>query len=229
LSNFVRATDNFQITTLAPKSDFSAVVRAIQSFGRLHVIASPRVLAENQNEAKIEITEKIPYVDSTATSVGSTTGVSTSTVEQVEFETVGIRLSVTPILGSNDEVTLKIHQDVSEVVDFFKSVPVTDSRLIDTRFLTRDRQTIVIGGLMKERTAKNDNGIPLLMDIPLLGWLVSGKDTKREKIELLVFITPTVVEPGSIANVSSEYKHELVRKNREYRQDEYREFLDDVH
>lgn len=228
LSNFLRANDAFQITTLDPTSDFSGVVRALQSYGRLHVIATPRVLTLNQNEAKIEITEKIPYIDATATTSGSTSGITTSSVEEVEFEIVGIKLHVTPFIGEDDSITLKIRQEVSEVVDFFESVPVTDNRLIDTRFVTQNEQTIVIGGLMKQRTAENDDGIPWLMDLPLLGWLFSGKDTRKEKVELLVFITPRIVEPGSIAAIDSEFKREWIRKNREYGQDTYQEFLDDV-
>lgn len=228
LSNFLRADDSFQVTTLDPTSDFSGIVRALQSYGRLHVIATPRVLAMNQTEAKIEITEKIPYIDATATTSGSATGITTSSVEEVEFEIVGIRLHVTPSIGTDGSITLKIHQEVSEVVDFFQSVPVTDSRLIDTRFVTNDRETIVIGGLMKERTRQTDDGIPWLMDIPLLGWLFSGTDTQKEKIELLVFITPRIVEAGSIGSVSSEFKREFIRKNYEYGQESYQEFLDDV-
>lgn len=228
LSNFLRSDDAFQITTLDPTSDFSGVVRALQSYGKLHVIATPRVLALNQNEARIEITEKIPYIDSTATTSGSTSGITTSSVEEVEFEIVGIKLHVTPFVGEDDTITLKIHQEVSEVVDFFQSVPVTDNRLIETRFVTKDRQTIVIGGLMKQRTAENDDGIPWLMDLPLLGWLFSGTDTQKEKVELLVFITPRIIESGSIADVNSEFKREWIRKNREYGQEHYQEFLDDV-
>jgi type II secretory pathway component GspD/PulD (secretin) len=228
VSNFLRASDAFEVTTLDPGSEVTSVIRALQTFGRLHVIATPRVLALNQHEAKIEILEKIPYVDSTATTSGGATGVTTSTVQEVEFEEVGIRLHVTPVLGSTDEVTLKIRQEVSEVVDFFLDVPVTDTRLIDTRFVVRDRQTIVIGGLMKERTKQNEDGVPLLMQIPLLGWLFSGRDTTREKVELLVFITPRIVGAEDVSDIASEFKQELRAKSGEYRQDEYREFLDDV-
>lgn len=227
-SNFLTPADDFQVTILDPTSDFSSVVRALQEYGKLHVIASPRVLALNQSEARIEITEKVPYVDSTATSSGSATGVSTSTVEEVEFEIVGIKLQVTPTLGENDQITLKVHQEVSEVVDFFNDVPVTDTRLIDTKFVARDRETIVIGGLMKERTVESETGIPMLMDIPLIGFAFRSTTTIREKVELLIFLTPHIVEPADVRGISSEFKGEFIRKNFEYGQPEYKEQLDDV-
>lgn len=227
LSDFLQESDNFSVRTVGDTSQITAVLRAIQEYGRLHVIASPRVLAINQELAKIEILERIPYIESTNTTTGDTTGVSTSSVQQVEFEEVGIRLHVTPVLAENKTVILKVMQEVSEVVDFFAGVPVTDSRLVDTRFVVNDRETIVIGGLLKERVRKDESGVPVLMDIPLLGKLFRGETTSRENVELLVFMTPRIVRPGEVSGVNSEFKRELQRKSEEYRQD-YRETLDDV-
>lgn len=227
LSDFLQESDNFSVRTVGNSSEITAVLRAIQEYGRLNVIASPRVLAINQELAKIEILERIPYIESTNTTTGDTTGVSTSSVQQVEFEEVGIRLHVTPVLAENKTVILKVMQEVSEVVDFFAGVPVTDSRLVDTRFVVNDRETIVIGGLLKERVRKDEAGVPILMDVPLIGRLFRGETTTRENVELLVFMTPRIVRPGEVSGINSEFKRELQRKSEEYRQD-YRETLDDI-
>jgi type II secretory pathway component GspD/PulD (secretin) len=227
LSDFLQESDNFSVRTVGDTSQITAVLRAIQEFGRLHVIASPRVLAINQELAKIEILERIPYIESTNTTTGDTTGVSTSSVQQVEFEEVGIRLHVTPVLAENKTVILKVMQEVSEVIDFFAGVPVTDTRLVDTRFVVNDRETIVIGGLLKERTRKDEAGVPILMDVPLIGRLFRGETSTRENVELLVFMTPRIVRPGEVSGINSEFKRELQRKSEEYRQD-YRETLDDI-
>lgn len=227
LSDFLRPSEDFRIATLGDKTDVEVVLQALQSYGRLHVIANPRVLAVNHQEAKIEIIERVPYIEATATTTTTADGAGATTVQQVEFEEVGIRLHVTPVLGDGDEITLKILQEVSEVVDFFQTVPVTDSRKVDTRFVVGDRQTIAIGGLLKERTKKNRSGVPLLMDIPLLGRFFSGEDVVREKVELLVFITPRIVERGEVEGISSEFKREIRLKSAEYGVP-YREYLDDV-
>lgn len=229
VTNFLQSLNSgFSIATVADKYDLDAALQAVQSFGRLHVIASPRVIALNQETAKIEIIEKVPYVQATATTTGDENGVSSSTVEEVEFEEVGIKLHVTPALGESEEITLRVDQEVSEVINFFKSIPVTDNRKVDTRFVVNDRETIVIGGLLKERTRDDESGIPYLMDIPWLGALFSGKTTVREKVELLVLITPRIVRQGELAGVASEYKREYWNKSDEYRQGKYREFVDDV-
>ncbi|MBI4882398.1 MAG: hypothetical protein HY812_22455 [Planctomycetes bacterium] len=229
LTDFLRPADNFQLITRGDHEDMESTLQALQRFGKLRVIANPRVLALNHELAKIEIIERVPYIEATATTTGASdgSGVGTSTVEQVEFEEVGIRLHVTPVLGEGDSVTLKIMQEVSEVVEYFHEVPVTDQRTVDTRFVVNDRETIVIGGLLKERARETEDGIPYLMHIPFLGNLFKGMDKTYEKVELLIFITPRIVREGEVAGISSEYKRELIRKTEEYRQ-QYQEFLEDV-
>jgi len=229
VTNFLsNISSGFSIATVADQYDLTAALQAIQTFGRLHVVASPRVIAINQEEAVIEILERVPFIQATATTTGDENGVSSSTVEEVEFEEVGIKLNVTPVLGESNEITLKVNQEVSEVINFFNSVPVTDNRKVNTRFVVNDRETIIIGGLLKERTRDDEDGIPWLMDIPWLGAAFSNKRTIREKVELLVLITPRIVRQGEFAGVTSEYKRELINKSDEYRQGKYREFADDV-
>lgn len=226
-SDLLPTADDFTVTALSASADLSAVLNTIQTFGRLHVIASPRVLAINQEKAIIEIISKIPYIQSTNTTNGNDAGVSTTSVQQVEFEETGIKLHVTPVLGEGDEVTLKVEQDVAELVEFFNGVPVTDNRKVNTRFVVRDRETIVIGGLLKERRHEIEEGIPWLMELPLVGPLFSRIENETEKIELLVFITPRIVSQGEVMGVSAEYRRELMNKSVEYHQG-YQENLDDI-
>lgn len=137
-TDFLQTASDFTFTTIGLKSDVDVILQALQQFGTLHVIANPRVIALNHELAKIDIIERIPYIEATATTTTEANGAGSSTVEQVEFEEVGIRLHVTPVLGDGDLITLKIIQEVSEVVDFFNGVPVTDERNVDTKFVVSD-------------------------------------------------------------------------------------------
>jgi|GEM_PF-2598372 len=209
-TDLLTASQGVNVTAQGDKALISGALRMLSQFTRVNVISHPNVLAKNEQAATIDIIEEIPYVESTVTTTGDPSqGVGSSAVETVEFKEVGIKLKVTPSIMKNGCITLAIDQDVSEHIDTFNGVPVVNHRHIITTFTVLDRKTILIGGLLKEFSFDEEEGVPLLMDMPLLGFLFRGTTRRTEKVELVVMITSSILDPKEGAGLVSQYRMDL--------------------
>ena len=189
-----RATFSFA----GDKAAIEGALHALKGLTRIEILSRPKILTKNDEEAKMEIIEEVPYIKSTATATVDSNGAGTSTVEEVEFKEVGLKLKVTPHIKGNNCVELKIVQDASEQMGTFLDIPVVDRRLIDTKLEVKDGDTVVIGGLIKTQDTDEVRGVPFLMDIPLLGNLFKRTRKVSEKRELIIMLTPMVVEAGEM-------------------------------
>ncbi len=204
-----------EFTIAGDNADINGALNLLSKLTRVNVISRPNVVAKSGKEASIDITEDIPYVETTVTTNADPTqqGLGSQTMESVEFIEVGIKLKVTPVIMEDGCVSLSIDQDVSEQIDTFNGVPVINHRHIVTEFGVHDRNTIVIGGLLKEYTFDERSGVPFLKDLPLLGHIFKGTTTRTEKIELIVMITPTLVDPKDAGNIPSSYKMKTAKSD----------------
>ena len=182
----------------------SVFVSAIDDRSALKILARPAVYTANNKRAVISSGERVPVPESTLSNLttGTTGGVinnssSTAVAATVGYEDVELRLEVIPLINSNNEVTLKIAQinDTlgSNVNISGNQVPIVNSQRLTTTVTVPSGATIVLGGLIQDKVTKDNNGIPYLMDVPYLGNLFKYQTNDRERIELLVFIQPTVV------------------------------------
>jgi general secretion pathway protein D len=178
------------VATLS-KTDFQSFLRAIQTYSRAKVLATPRIFTSNNKPAFITVATEIPY----ATGQSSlTTGVVT-TFDRME---VGIVLQITPIISSTGMVTLAVDQKANAFLRF-QDVgggllqPVTSSREASATITVADGETVVLGGLIQDTVSRTETRVPLLGSLPLVGWLFRDRHSVHEKSELLVFLTPHVV------------------------------------
>jgi general secretion pathway protein D len=174
-------------------SDFTATLHALDSKSKLKLIATPQVAARSGETAQIIIGDKIPiptYERSKETGSMEVTG--------YEYENVGILLKVIPFVNSDNSVTLNIHPEVSEITGYTgpnDERPIVSTREITTVFSVADGETIVLGGLKKQTSSTSVSKVPFLGNIPLLGRaLFTYKDDSDERKELLLFITPHVLD-----------------------------------
>ncbi|MBU0756301.1 MAG: hypothetical protein KJ645_14260 [Planctomycetes bacterium] len=195
--------------TAADKGAVDGTLEVLKELTHVEILSRPKVLAKNGAQASIEVVEEIPYVDTTTTTEGTTDGVGTATVQEVEFKEVGLKLTVTPFIKGDRSVELKIVQDASEEKDKFLGIPVVDRRVVDTTLVVQDGELAVIGGLIKSEVRDETSGIPFFMDIPLLGYLFKSVSQVTEKRELLILIAPTVVTSETMT-VSMDGYTELV-------------------
>lgn len=165
----------------------TAQLSALQDKGKLNILSSPSITTLDNQTAYIESGEDIPF----------------QTVEDgevnVEFKKATLRLTVTPHVI--DDKTLKMYINVhKDEADFSQTVlgnPTIITKNAETNVIQLDGQTIVIGGLGKETTTRSDTGVPYLEDIPGLGYLFKRKSSSDNLEDLLIFITPHILEPPS--------------------------------
>jgi general secretion pathway protein D len=188
-------------------SDFQATLRAIATAGKAEVLSRPSILARDGQLAKIVVGQDVPLPSGVSY---ATSGNSTIPIINVTYTEVGIILNVTPYIGADGNVEMILQPQISSVsttesqaLSADVSAPYIDIRSADTVVVTPDAQPVVIGGLIANTKSSNDSKVPLLGDIPLLGALFRSSNKNDEKTELLIFLTPHIVQaPGLLAAMS---------------------------
>lgn len=171
-----------------------AALHAMAKDGNVNIISSPHVLASDNTEAKIDVSREIPIAS------GSTTVASGATVSEttIEYRDTGVILSVTPHINERGLVTMDISQEVSDlekdsILVAGKRYPAFFKRKVDTTLTVGHGQTVVIGGLIRDKEEESITGVPCLIKIPVVRYLFGEWGTSVEKVELIVLITPRVV------------------------------------
>jgi general secretion pathway protein D len=177
----------------------------------VNILSSPHILASDNKEAKIDVSSEIP--------VGSTEYKYTSGEEPVfettiEYRDTGVMLSVTPHINERGLVTMDINQEVSEKGDDFqvagKWYPSFDKRIIQTTLTVKHGQSIVIGGLIRDKGEEGVAGAPCLINIPVVQYLVGTESESTEKTELIILITPhVIVSLDDVDVVTEEFKSKV--------------------
>jgi general secretion pathway protein D len=168
----------------------TAAFRALAENGRASVLSSPSVIATNGKKSKINVVDQIPITTSVLNSA-TNPPVTTTTVE---YRDVGVILSFTPFINDFGLVTLEIEQEVSDVNTIASgSNPTFFKRSISTNLVASQDQSIVLGGLVKERKSLDRTGLPWFYKIPIIGWVFGSRADSVSRNELLIFITPRVI------------------------------------
>lgn len=198
---------------------FNALISMLAGTSKLNVLASPHILALDNKEAKIEVGSEIPIATGLVQQPSTTGGATLVSQGQIQYRTAGIILTVTPYISDKNQVTLKISQEYSAPGAPTKiagqEFPSFITRRANTTGIVQDGHTLVIGGLISEQSTRSRSGIPLLMDIPLLGWLFSSTSEQKTKTELLVMVTPRVISSQQEADALVEEFKERVRTIKE--------------
>ncbi|PIR18436.1 MAG: type II secretion system protein GspD [Deltaproteobacteria bacterium CG11_big_fil_rev_8_21_14_0_20_49_13] len=163
---------------------------ALSTYGDANVISTPSILTLDNEEAKIEVKGKEYYKGNPLVSA-------TGTQYSTQASETGLILKITPQIGEGDNISMKIEQSLSDFSGVSNDPQVprpTKERSIKTSVVTKDGQTVVLGGLMEDKSGTDKSKIPLLGDIPILGNLFKRTTISKQKVNLLIFITPHVVK-----------------------------------
>jgi type IV pilus assembly protein PilQ len=186
------AAGRFSLAVLESNYLVDLELTALEAEGRGEIVSTPRVITANQKEAIIEQGVEIPYQQSASSGATS-----------VQFKKAVLSLTVTPQITPDNNIImdLQVHKDsVGDIIStggLGGTVPSIDTRNVQTQVLVADGQTVVLGGIYETERRETINKVPFLGDIPVLGHLFKSRQRTDNKAELLIFVTPRILEEGS--------------------------------
>jgi general secretion pathway protein D len=201
----------FQIGFLSGKDALGfALLSLSETDKNFNVLSTPQLLTVDNHEAELNIGSEIPV---TANTRISDTGTQFSTYE---YKSVGIKLKITPHITKSSSITLDLYQEANDVLGAATSttLPTLTKRDIQTKVTVIDGKTVVIGGLIKNNKSVEETKVPLLGDIPILGWLFKRQSVSYTKSNLLVFITPHIVTKPERIDAITEQKQEEMKRSK---------------
>jgi len=213
--NFVGAADPAQAAIFAflksqiNNSNLQTAVniKALFTDGTVNVLSTPTILTSDNKEAEIFVGQNVPFITSSSVVTG---GIAQQSVDRKD---VGIKLKITPQISEGEYVKLDINQEISAVTgDKGQATDiVTTSRTAKTSIVVKDKETVVIGGLIQDNDQETISKIPLLGDIPFLGWLFKTKHKERTKTNLLIVLTPRIIRGAQeMAEVTDRQKNNFI-------------------
>jgi general secretion pathway protein D len=213
----------------AVSDDWTATLRAIATKGKVEVLSRPSIMARNNQEAVIVVGSEVPFItNSRVTDQGQT-------INTITYDNIGIILRVTPFITSEGTVEMIVAPEISNLTD--QTVPISDTvsspviakRSAETVVVTPNGKTVVIGGLMETQRIDSVQKVPLLGDIPLLGMAFRRTIKSDQKKELMIFLTPTIVNnPASIDRVNQEELGRTELMGRSFAETERQKFAGDL-
>jgi general secretion pathway protein D len=168
-----------------------AYIKMLNQYNAINVLSMPRLMCTDNMESALQVGQVIPQLKGQITDISNPAAMQSS----YEYKDTGLILKVTPHIRSGNLVALDIEQTIEDVLSTPGSTtPVTSKRLIKTNVMVANNETIILGGLIREVERTLKNRVPGISYIPILGNLFTSSERQREKIDLMVFLTPRIIE-----------------------------------
>ena len=183
---------NFDRAAVLSTANYNATINMLASNAKTNVIARPNILAGDNQRAFVEVINRIPRLSGISQNTSTT-------MQDVTYEEVGLKLYVSPHINDATTVTIDVDMETGQVLEQFAlvtpsgSAPAFSRRTVETRLTIKDQETAVLSGVIDTSFTDSENGIPGLMHIPILGHLFKTKGKRQSKTELLTFITPYIL------------------------------------
>lgn len=188
-----------------------ALLQALDTNGLVNVLSTPNILTSDNKEAEITVGENVPMV-------GSTTQSTFGTMQSVERKDVGINLKIKPQISEGDYIRLDINQEISAVAPSKGNAVdlVTTKRSAKTSVVVKDNETVVIGGLIQDQENNTVSKVPLLGDIPVLGWLFKTTNKTRSKTNLMILLIPHIVKDNKdLTSITDVQRSSFIKASKE--------------
>ena len=189
--NVPQPAGTLRFGTVKGFGSIDATLTALETQNKANIISNPRITTVNNREASVVVGQQIPLIvqDFAGNAV-------------TQLTTIGIKLSVTPHINVGNKITMDVHPEVSDLSSqaTVQGGIIINTTMADTRVMVDDGQTAVIGGLIRSNESVTQRGVPVLMDLPLLGMLFKSNTTVKQKRELLIFLTPKILGESTASN-----------------------------
>lgn len=205
---------------VARGGNLGVLIRALQTDNNTNILSTPNLMMLDNEEAKIIIGENVPFI----TGSQNGTPANPNPFQTIERKDVGLILKIKPQISEGGTVKMVIFQEVSSVKETTVTTttssagPTTVKRSIDTTVLIDDGQILVLGGLIQDRVERGEFKVPLLGDIPLLGWLFRYETRKSNKVNLMVFIRPSILRTALASQGLTQDRYQYLRNQQEQSQ-----------
>ncbi|MGM8887805.1 type II secretion system secretin GspD, partial [Psychrobacter sp. 1U2] len=190
---------------------YGAILQALDSSTSANLLSMPSILTLDNEKASILVGQNVPFVTGSYTTSGNS---SENPFQTIDRQDIGINLNVIPHIGDNGTVRLEVSQEVSSVVPGSvgnASGLITNKSLINTTILADDQQTIALGGLMRDNTTSNQQKVPGLGNVPIIGRLFRSDSDSTQKSNLIIFLQPTILRDGGAVASVTERKYNQMR------------------
>ncbi|MBE9564532.1 MAG: type II secretion system secretin GspD, partial [Proteobacteria bacterium] len=189
---------------------YGALLRALQTDTNTNILSTPNIVTLDNEEAELIVGQNLPFVTGSFTGTGSTDP--NNPFQTIERQDVGLTLKVTPQINEGDTVKLEIEQETSSVIPGTVEQGIaTRKRSIKTSVLVDDGGILILGGLIQEEVSDTESKVPLLGDIPLIGFLFRTQNTTKTKANLMVFLRPTILRDHKDASFVTNEKYNYLR------------------
>jgi len=182
-----KSVSHLRLGTVQSWGQLSAVLDAMEKNKKANVVSNPNITTVNNREARILVGSKIPLI--VADQAGNAI---------TQLTKIGIQMSCTPHINSDKTITLDLHTEVSDLSSqaTVQGGVIIQTSEADTRVLVETGDTAIIGGLVRNVSSSVRTGVPILQDVPLFGWFFRNTNMVSNKRELIIFVTPRLIEPG---------------------------------
>jgi general secretion pathway protein D len=197
-------------TTSSSGARYGLLLRALQNDTNTNILSTPTIVTLDNEEAELIVGQNIPFVTGSFTGTGSTNP--QNPFQTIERQDVGLTLKVTPQINEGDTVQLVIEQETSSVIPGTEEIGIaTRKRSIKTTVLVDDGGILVLGGLIQEEVTDSESKVPVLGDIPLIGFLFRNQSTTKTKANLMVFLRPSILRDHKDAAFITNEKYSYLR------------------
>lgn len=205
---FKEASRLFGSQVAAAIPSFGVMLRALQTSTDVDIVSTPHILTTANQQAELKVGQNVPFIAGTTITGGAVPGV--PQVQNIQRQDVALSIKLKPQVDAGNYIRLDFEQELTELAGQDPELgPTTTKRKIKTVVLARDQQTVVIGGLVRDKVTFSTSKVPLLGDIPVLGTLFRVRKKAVEKRNLLVFLTPYII------NTMNDFKKIFRRKMKE--------------
>jgi len=189
---------------------YGMLLRALQSDQNTNILSTPNIVTLDNEEAELIVGQNLPFVTGSFTGTGSTDP--QNPFQTIERQDVGLTLKVTPQINEGDTVKLVLEQETSSVIPGTVELGIaTRKRSIKTSVLVDDGGILILGGLIQEEVTDTESKVPLLGDIPVIGFLFRSENTTKSKANLMVFLRPSILRDHKDATFVTNEKYNYIR------------------